>query len=242
MAERRKIRKRRPIRLLVVAALSAFGLVVAVWAVIGEINRISEEPSSQPSVEAPVSPFVTPEPARTVPPSIQACIDAVMHGEVAVSRARASVGDWAAHIQAMTDLQSGKISEAAAKRIWAATTGRSKAGIAAFRTADAEYQQTGGACRATPEGDVTADAAAAVNTCRDIVAQTDAMLAAARRTVSDWAAHAKDIAERNAGRLDPHGAQRKWLSAYRKAPTNIEQFTAAERAYRGHARCTLPGG
>jgi hypothetical protein len=141
----------------------------------------------------------------------------------------------------MADQQSGKISEAEATRIWAATTARGPARVAAFRAADADYQRVRGPCRAAPDGGVTADVAAALTTCRKVDGQTETAIAAARDAVADWVAHMEAIADRKVGRLDPHRAMLQWLDVYRKAPVNIKKFEAAERFYRRQARCESTG-
>jgi hypothetical protein len=206
-----------------------------------EVRGDSTGSGTRGSNEAPVSASRTAEPTEIAPASVQSCITAVQRGANAVAVARATVADWAAHVQAMSDLESGRNSEAETKQIWAETRSRGPAGVAGFHTADAAYKEAVGACRKTSDIEAGAEVAAALATCRDVTEQSDAVLGAARGAVADWAAHLKAMADRKAGRLDPHHASLKWLTAYKAAPVNIKKFQAAERIYRAHTPCEPPG-
>jgi hypothetical protein len=241
MAERRKIRRPPSARSRIVGVLLVLGLGVVVWAVVGEFDRLTDKPPT-PAANAP-SPAPTSLPAAvpSVPASVRACVDAVQRGGAAVDRARATMADWVAHVQAMADLQSGRNTEAETKRVWAETRARGPQGVAGFHSAYSEYRRLAGGCDRLPEAELPADVASAVAVCRDVRRQTDAVLAAAQGAVADWSAHLKAMADRRAGRLDAHAAHVKWLAAYRAAPVNIEKFRAAERVYGAHPPCALPG-
>jgi len=237
MAGRRQ--RRSAVRPAVVAMLCVLGLMIAGWAVVAEIRRNpgrSVEPT-QPASIAPSQPALT----RTVSPAVRACTTAVQRGEAAVSRAHRAVADWAAHVQAMTDLLSGKNTPAQTTKIWARTRARGPAGVAGFRAADTDYKRARQQCLGTPAAEVVPEVAATVATCRGVSRQTDAVLVGAGAAVGDWAGHLRAMAEREAGRLDPHHAQQTWLRLYQVARVNIEKFGAAERVYRDHTRCGPPG-
>jgi len=236
---RGRLQRRSAVRPALVAILCVLGLMIAGWAVVAEIRR-NPGPSALPTQPASIAPSPS-EPTRTMSRAVRACTTAVERGQVAISRAHGAIADWAAHVQAMTDLLSGKHTPAQTSQIWAKTRARGPGGVAGFRSADTGYKRARQACLGTPAADVVPEVATTVATCRGVSRQTDAVLVAAGAAVGDWAGHLRAMAEREAGRLDPHHAQLTWLRLYRVARVNIERFGAAERVYRDHTRCGPPG-
>jgi hypothetical protein len=241
MARGRRPGRRSTARPALLAMLCAVGLVAAGWAVVSEIRRspgasVKAVPSSPPVAAAPQV-----QSSSVAPPVVQTCMRAVDRGDAAVFQARAAVADWTAHVQAMTDQLTGRNTRAETARIWDATRARGAAGLSAFRSAETEYRRARERCLRTPVEEVVPAVAATVGTCRDVTRQTDAVLAAAAGPLADWAGHLKAMADRRAGRLDPARANQLWLATYRGARLNIDRFAAADRVYRGHARCGRPG-
>jgi hypothetical protein len=217
---------------LALVGLAAGAGATAWWLDRSEGPRPAPAPS--PAVTSP-----TPTVSPTVPASLHECVAAVQRAAAAMARARATVADWAAHVQAQTDLDSGKNTVAATERIWERTRTRGPAGVRAFGAADAAYRRAADACR-EPPADVDSDVAAAAATCRQVSKQTDLVLAAARGAVRDWAAHLKAMADSESGRIGAAHAAAEWRAAYRAAPININRFNGAERVYRAHPPCEVP--
>jgi hypothetical protein len=220
--------------------LCVLGLLGAGWAVVSEIGR-SPGPSAKAPETPPASPPLRLQPTRLVVPAVQTCTNAVARGDAAVARARVAIADWRAHVQAMVDQVSGKNTPEQTKKIWARTRARGVPGVTAFRAAQTDYQKLRDQCLDMPTEEVVPDTAATVATCRDVSRQADEVLAAGAAAVRDWEAHLKAMADREAGRLDPHHAWQTWLRAYKAARINIDKFTAADRVYQDHARCGPPG-
>lgn len=235
----RRRRRGSAVRPWLIALLCVAGLFAAGWALVSEIGR-GPGPVATPTQPAPV---VSSQLADTGagPAVIQACEDSVARGEAAVARAHTAVGDWTAHVQAMVDWESGKNTEARTKQIWKRTRARGATDVAGFRAASTDYKQARDGCLHMPAEEVPREAATNVARCRDVSRQTDAVLVAAGPAVADWAAHLKAMADREAGRLDPHHAWATWLKAYKTARVNIDKFGAAERVYQDHASCGPAG-
>jgi hypothetical protein len=223
-----------------VAMLCVVGLLGAGWAVVSEIRR-SPGSSVNPVPSSPPAASPRFQPTGLVAPVVRNCTEAVEQADAAVVRARSTIADWSAHVQAMTDQLTGRNRRAETERIWAQTRARGSAGVAAFQRAETQYRTARDRCLRTPVEEVVPEVAATVATCRDVSRQADEMLVAARAAVGDWEGHLKAMADRRAGRLDPRKANDMWLRTYRGARTNIDRFEAAERVYRDHARCGRPG-
>jgi len=231
--------RRSTARPLLVVTLCVLGLVAAGWAVVSEIRRTPGPSATTAPTVSPSSP--SSRPTALVVPAVQTCTSAVKLGDAAVSRARSAIADWHAHVQAMVDQESGKNTPDKTKAIWKRTRARGAPGVSAFRAAQAGYQKARDACLGMPVDEVIPVAATTVATCRDVSRQADVVLAAGGASVADWAAHLRSMADREAGRLDPHAAWIRWLRVYKAARVNIDMFTAADRVYQDHARCGPPG-
>jgi hypothetical protein len=175
------------------------------------------------------------------PVALEKCRSSARTGVDAVEAADDSVGDWAVHIQAMDDLESGKNTEAETKAIWTVTRERGPGRVTVFENAAAGYAEVRDVCADVDPAAMAADQREAVDACRVLGEETDKALAAARNSVAEWKAHLKAMADRRAGQLDPGVAMHTWMAAYEKAPANIDAFHAAESAFRAAvAGCGTP--
>ena len=174
--------------------------------------------------------------------SLRTCVDADDKGAKAVEAARNSVGDWAAHIRAMDDLQAGVHSEEHTKSVWGVTRLRGPDRLSRFLSADKEYKEARDACAEVKQTEMSAGQRAALDDCQDVGQQIDTALSSADDALDEWRGHLKNMADRRAGSLDPDVAMTRWLAAYEKAPTNIKAFEAAEKAYSDTSvECTADG-
>lgn len=213
-------------------------------------DTVTSDPASpadpSPSAEEP-DPGQSPEdvPAAEEPPTVEipasahACADAVSTGLTAVDAARAMVSGWAAHIQAMDDLQAGVNTQEQTAAIWTATREQGPADVSAFDAAREAYAPASPACSAFDIATMPADLRPAVESCQARAARTDSVLAAGQAAGADWASHLQAMADRRAGNLDPHSAHLAWMAAYSAAPVNIDRFGAEDVAYAGLPPCDL---
>jgi hypothetical protein len=218
---------------VVVGILLVVGAGGAAWAWVGPDLGRPDAASPKPATEAKSAPSPPPTVKSDAvdEEALRACVTAYDDGEKAVEAARNSVGDWAAHIRAMDDLESGKHSEEHTKGIWTETRLRGPDRVTKFLKADDAYKQARDACADIKQSDLSAGQRAAFDDCKDVGEQVDTALAAADDSISEWRGHLENMAARRAGNLDPDIAMSKWLAAYEKAPANIQKFQAAEKAY-----------
>jgi hypothetical protein len=173
--------------------------------------------------------------------AVEKCRSAARVGVDAVEAADDSVDDWAAHIQAMADLEAGRNTEAETKAIWTTTRSEGPGRVAVFERATGDYQDVRAVCADLDTSDLSADQQATVDGCRVLGEETDKALSAARNAVAEWKAHLTAMAERRSGHLDPDVAMTTWMAAYEKAPANIDAFHEAEAAFRAaRADCATP--
>ncbi|SDR76478.1 hypothetical protein [Actinopolymorpha singaporensis] len=59
------------------------------------------------------------------------------------------------------------------------------------------------------------------------------------QTVAEWKAHLKAMADRRAGRLDPHAAMLRWMSAYEKAPFRISAYKQIDQRLQHAETCRV---
>ncbi|MEQ7009144.1 hypothetical protein ABN028_23465 [Actinopolymorpha sp. B17G11] len=173
--------------------------------------------------------------------AVEKCRSAARVGVDAVEAADDSVDDWAAHIQAMADLEAGRNTEAETKAIWTETRTAGPGRVTLFEQAAADYQDVRAVCADVDAVDMTAEQQGAIDGCRVLGEETDKALSAARNAVAEWKAHLAAMAHRRSGHLDPGAATTLWLAAYEKAPVNIDAFHDAEAAFRAaRADCSTP--
>jgi hypothetical protein len=218
---------------VVVGVLLVVGAGGAAWAWVGTDLGRPEAASPTPAAQAKEVPSSPPTVKSDAAPreSISACVTAYDEGGKAVEAARNSVGDWAAHIRAMDDLEAGRHTEEHTKNIWAVTRLRGPDRVTKYLKADDAYKAARDACADIKPSGLSAGQRAALDDCQDVGAQIDTALATADDSISEWRGHLENMAKRRAGTLDPDVAMDKWLAAYEKAPANIQKFQAAEKAF-----------
>ncbi|MFD2077509.1 hypothetical protein SAMN05421678_11220 [Actinopolymorpha cephalotaxi] len=239
---------------VVVAALAVAGIA---WAVLPSRDGTSRHAvQGSPSKKPASTPATTKKnknaPARADQPGgagsripkqvtedLRACKAAADNATAAARGARVAVGDWAAHIQAMKDEQSGKNTEAQTKAIWTRTRLAGPGHVSAFTAADQAFRPAREACTKVDTAPLTARQKASVEVCRTYTDEADKAVGAARASVAEWKAHLRAMADRRAGRLDSGVAMHKWMSAYEKAPFRISAYKRADQDLRQVKPCRL---
>lgn len=160
----------------------------------------------------------------------QACTAEVAAAQRVVDAARIAAGHWREHVQARTDLLSGKNSTEATKAIWKRTRLAGPADLARLSAAASAQQPTRGAC--------TAIRGAAGTACRQRVAVLGTAAQAGRAASLDWQRHLEMMAAHKAGEFGNEHAQDLWVSAWRTAPANLNAFARADATLRRTGGCT----
>jgi hypothetical protein len=147
---------------------------------------------------------------------------------------------WRRHLDAMTDLVSGRISLAQATRYWDATRVAGKSSYRQWRRADAEFRAGAADCLAAA-GDQPP-----VGACQVRVSSAAVLLAAERETLRTWRKHIRQMEALRAGRITPAHALHLWDSMYQRGLAGLRQVREAAKAFEdvtaaGHLRCAPSG-
>ncbi len=159
----------------------------------------------------------------------QACTAEVAAAQRVVDAARIAAGHWREHVQARTDLLSGKNSTEATKAIWKRTRLAGPADLARLSAAASAQPPTRGAC--------TAIRGAAGAACRHRVAVLGTAAQAGRAASLDWQRHLEMMVAHKAGEFGNEHAQDLWVSAWRTAPANLNAFARADATLRQTGGC-----
>lgn len=231
-AKRAIHRNRRPL-LLVVGVVAA--VTIAAGVAIAQLGS-KDEPSGQPIPSASHSTHnasqatsaPTPvEQAQTSP--ADACTAEIRTTEAVVTAAWAAAEHWRQHVQARTDLLSGKNSEAVTKAIWKRTRLAGPADIAALNSAVSAKEKAAGGC-----AKLSGTTAAA---CQKRLSALEAAAKADRAAAGDWAAHLSMMAAHAAGDFGSEHAQEMWVAAWTAAPKNLDAASRASAALTRAPNC-----
>jgi hypothetical protein len=163
---------------------------------------------------------VLPTPAPDAADPAAACADEIAAAEEVVKSVRVAAGHWQEHVQARTDLLTGKNTEATTKAIWKRTRLAGPADIAALEAATVEYKKVVGGCN----GLDTAEASA----CKQRLSALNAAATDGRAVSGDWAAHLAMMKAHAAGDFGAEHAQDMWVSAWQGAAKNLNAFVRAD--------------
>ena len=152
----------------------------------------------------------------------EGCAREIRTTEAVVAAAHTATEHWREHVQAQTDLQLGKNSEAETKAIWKRTRLAGPADIAALDSALTAQSDSRGGCTNLP-----AESAAS---CKARLAALDAAATADRVTAGDWANHLAAMAAHAAGDFGSGHAQELWVAAWSGATMNLNRAVRANDA------------
>ncbi len=225
-AKRAIHRSHRPLLLAVgvVAAVSvAAGVAIAQ---LGSADKPSGQPAqsaSHPAHDASHSLPTTSSPTvhNGASPAV-ACAMEIRTTEAVVAAARTAAGHWREHVQARTDLLSGKNPEETTKAIWKRTRLAGPGDIAALNTALTAQASSAGGCAKLSGSTAVA--------CRKRLTTLDAAATADRAAATDWANHLAMMAQHAAGDFGAEHAQEMWVAAWSQAPRNLNAAARANSA------------
>ncbi len=185
--------------------------------------------TSDASAKSPSSPAPTAQGRSTTPAA--ECATEIRTTEAVVAAARTAAGHWREHVQARTDLLSGKNSVATTKAIWKRTRLAGPADIAKLKTATAA-QVTGN------DGCAKLSGTAAV-ACRQRLTALEVAAAKNRAAAGDWANHLAMMAAHAAGDFGAEHAQQMWVAAWMGAAKNLNAAVRADTALAKAPPCHL---
>ena len=151
-----------------------------------------------------------------------ACAAEIRTTEAVVAAARTGAEHWREHVQARTDLLTGKNPEATTKAIWKRTRLAGPGDISALNSALTAQAKAAGGC-----AKVSGSAAVA---CKKRLTVLDATAAADRAAAADWANHLAMMAAHAAGDFGAEHAQEMWVAAWTHAPQNLNAAARANTA------------
>ena len=168
---------------------------------------------------------------------VQRCRTAVATGEDAARAGGASYRDWAQHVQAQLDLDTGRTTWLGAVETWNATRSAGGGDARAFEQAVRRRAATAGAC-GTLAAQTTGQVHEAATACQRRAGALDALVAAAGPVTADWARHLDST--RVEAAHAPGGPQAlPWLGTARSALPALGRFRQARAALLRAPACRL---
>ena len=196
----------------------------------------AEASASATSAPTTVSSSPEPEPAPTpetsadaavVTAALEQCRAKVASADAVMAATSAGVANWAAHVQAQTDANDGRISDAEMRAIFTRTRLAGPADQKAYGEAVTAYQAIESSCGAV-EG-APEESATALSQCSVRLSAQQVVINQGGPAMADWGTHLADMARSAAG--DSDDAMGVWTAAWKAAPTNINAHTAAVAAF-----------
>ncbi|MFL6025592.1 MAG: protein kinase domain-containing protein [Friedmanniella sp.] len=233
---RRRRRVTRLVPLAILAALFASGGIVTAWTVSRPVAPSAAGASHPTTVGSAVSSAASP-PAGTDTGSasrhsagnaaavavLAGCRTQVRASDAVVRQAAVGIGHWAAHVQAQTDANAGRIPAAELQGRFKRTRLAGPADVSRYQRALAAHAAARGTCRLPPGA--PADVRAAVRACSARARAQTPVLAAASAGMADWEHHLADMQRSRSGHV--HNAQTVWIRTWRAAPPHIRAWQQA---------------
>lgn len=220
MAAGKRVARTRTMSLRVAAGVVLTALVAMVGVAWALTAGEDGSPTSSDEPKATAS-------ANLASAAMVACVAEVEAAEAVVAAARKGIGHWTEHIQAQSDLYSGKNSKKKTAAIFKRTRLAGPADQEAYDDARASFgkvhDRDEGSC-----ADLSTGAADAVE-CSTRMDALQAAMQAAKGGMSDWRSHLKAMADHAAKKFGGTHAQMLWERAYKAAPKNIHAFERADK-------------
>ena len=168
---------------------------------------------------------------------VQRCRTAVATGEDAARAGGASFRDWARHVQAQLDLDTGRTTWLGAVATWNATRSAGGGDARAFEQAVRRRAATAGAC-GTLAAQTTGQVHEAATACQRRAAALDALVTAGATVTADWARHL-DTTRVEADHAPGAPQALPWLRTARSALPALGRFRGARAALLETPACRL---
>lgn len=146
-----------------------------------------------------------------------------------------AVQQWRIHVDAMSQLVSGKITLQQATAFWASTRVEGARTLAFWDQVDQHYRSAGSTC--TPPHAAGQDAR--LLACQRRQQSADGLLARARTTLADWRMHIGAMEALRLGKLDPGKALRMWQQMWPRGAKTLQQYDTAYAQYDALPACPL---
>ena len=232
-ARRALHRQRKP---LLLALIAVAAVIIVAGVAIAQLGS-RDEPSGLPahSASQPAHSASNPLPTTSSPtvnslsPAAGACAAEIRTTEAVVAAAQTAAGHWREHVQARTDLLSGKNSVETTKAIWKRTRLAGPGDISALNAAVSEQAKSVGGCAKLSGGTASA--------CKKRLSALAAAATAGRAAARDWGNHLAMMAAHAAGDFGAEHAQQMWVAAWTAAPRNLNAASRANAALTAAPTC-----
>lgn len=189
--------------------------------------------SSDPSASASATPSAQPVDDAASKQALQSCRAKVQARDAAIAAADTGVNHWTEHVQAQTDANGGKISNADMQAIFKRTRLAGPADLKRYQAALDSDKSRSGAC--TPPAGVSAELRSKFVSCAERGQAQQPVLASGKKAMADWKSHLGAMQMSRMGHVnDPQGV---WIRAWRAAPSNIKAYQSAKSSYREAPAC-----
>ena len=180
--------------------------------VVGSTSDRPTATSSAPATPAPsssgsVGGEESAEPDATAEELLDDCRAKVEAADDVRDAAEEGVGHWAAHVQAQTDADAGKISLAEMNAVFERTKDAGSDDAQRYRKALDRYHDADGSCRADQDG--AAAVAKELRRCADRAEEQQPVLEAASDAMGDWLDHLQEMRRSESGKI--HDPEQLWL-------------------------------
>ena len=151
-----------------------------------------------------------------------------------------AVQQWRIHVDAMTQLTSGKIQLNQAMAFWDSSRVEGKRTLKLFDRVDRRYAKAQTHCGAPAQSADSAGASAnELQACEQRQEAVDAVLADARKTLEDWRMHINQMDALRSGKISPAHAMHMWHQMYKRGKVELAKYDDDHRRLDHVADCPL---
>lgn len=199
----------------------------------GPRSEQAADGTSQPTDAGPSAGVTTtsgPGEAQQALENCRAQVDAL---QTVIDAASVGIEHWRRHVQAQTDLFDGRINETRMRAEFSETKLAGPEDVRRYDAAVAANNADVGACEPPQAG--PADLTTQFGACRRRFDALEGGLGQADTTMDDWRNHLAAMQRSATGQV-PH-AQDVWLETWRKAPPNLQAWSATQRTIAAAPTC-----
>ena len=161
--------------------------------------------------------------------ALRACRAKVKAADEVLAAAKPGMQNWADHVQAQTDVDSGAITESEMEDIFDRTRRAGDEDEKRYNAAVRNYEDQDGSCREA--AGASTRITEQLTRCSKRAQAQEPVLAAAEDGMADWIKHLGDMRRSDQGKI--HNPAQQWREAWRAAPRNIEAYEEAAEKFSG---------